>query len=566
MASHAVAVLRIISAILIAGWLAPVLTAGLAGLGVPTVLAGASAVVVAAAATAWAVWVRRGVDWILDVFLAGPRIWLVIMLAAAGAACVWNARLTVFMIDSSRVNCSYEPGDPFLRGHSCFSAYAEAARFAEAGDVNIYEPKLYAPETTAGPRRMIGGNLRVDVYHYPPPFLLLPGAIRLAAPEFAATRAVWFMVQSLLLAAALVMISRWIGGVPGAWAAASGWLVLASPAVLSTLQAGNFQVTVYSLAIIAFVLVTTGRELSGAAILAYATAGKIVPGVLVLFLLTARRWRAVAYTAAFSLLLCAITVAWFGWTPMRDFIWYEMPKLASGEAFPQAERLSTSLANLSVYGETVRLRRLLAAWFGVNWLGPEVGRPIASVYGIIVVLLTAGAGWLVGKRGWLARGTGPARGTRPRDEAASLSPETRIKLAQMVLALLSLTAFRSPFVGSIYGYLGTMWLLTLLAAEASTAMKRAGWLAGFGIVAAAMLFTPSPVPQQTLIPPPQAWMVVTSVMFSSVLLLNLGVVARTMAMAWRHEAEAPPLGAAVAARAALAAGISGGPAGGRPGL
>jgi alpha-1,2-mannosyltransferase len=554
--------LRLLSGLLIAGWLAPVVTAGLAGVGLPIVAAAMLAVAIAGAATAWAVWMRRGVDWILDVFLAGPRIWLVVMLAAGVAACVWNARLTVFMIDSSRVSCSYEPGDPFLRGHSCFSAYSEGARFAAAGgDVNIYDAKLYAPETTAGPRRLIGGNLRVDPYHYPPPFLLLPAAIRLAAPEFSATRAVWFMVQALLLAAALVMVSRWIGGVPGAWAAALGWFMLASPAVMETLQAGNFQVTVYSLAIIAFVLVSTGHELSAAAILAYAAIGKIVPGVLVLFLLTARRWRVVAYTAAFSLLLCAITIAWFGWSPMRDFIGYEMPKIASGEAFPQTERVTTSLANLSVYGETVRWRKLLAAWFGVNWFGPEIGRPIASLYGLIVVLLTAAAGWLAAKRGWVAVSTGTGlRGD------AGMAPETRIRLAQMVLALLSLMAFRSPFVGSIYGYLGTMWLLTLLAAGASTTMTRAGWLGGFGILAAAMIFTPSPAPPQTLIPPPQAWMVVTSVVYSSVLLLNLGVVARFTAIAWRREAEAPPLGAAVAARAGLAASISGGPAGGRPGL
>jgi alpha-1,2-mannosyltransferase len=544
MASY-IAALRILSGILIAGWLAPVLTAGLIGLGLAIVPAAVVAVAIAGAATAWAVWMRRGVDWILDVFLAGPRIWLVVIIAAAVAAGVWNARLTVFMVDSSRVNCSYTPSDSFLRGHSCFSAYTEAARFAVAGDVNIYDARLYAPETTAGPRRIIGGNLRVDVYHYPPPFLLLPAAIRLVAPEFLATRAVWFMVQSLLLAAALVMLSRWIGGVPGAWAAALGWLVLVSPAVLTTLQVGNFQVTVYALAMIAFVLIATGRELTGASLLAYATVGKIVPGVLILFLLTARRWRAVIYTAAFSLLLGAITVGAFGWKPIGDFIWYEMPKLASGEAFPQTERISTSLQNLSVYGETVRLRRLLAAWFGLNWFGPEVGRMIASLYGLIVVLLTAGAGWLAGQRGWLAMGSG----SRGMVGSVTLTPETRIQLAQLVLALLSLTAFRSPFVGSIYGYLGTMWLLTLLAAEAPTAMKRGGWLAGFGLLVAAMWLTPTPVPQQTQIPPPLAWMVVTSVMFSSIFLLNLGVVARTLAIAWRRETATPPLGAAVAAHA-----------------
>jgi hypothetical protein len=365
---------------------------------------------------------------------------------------------------------------------------------------------------------MIGGNLRVDPYHYPPPFLLLPGAIRLVAPEFVATRAVWFMMQALLAAAALVMLSRWIGGVPGAWAAALGWLVLASPAVMMTLQVGNFQVTVYSLAIIAFVLVATRRELTGAAILAYAAIGKIVPGIVVLFLLSARRWRAAIYTAAFSLLLCAITVAVFGWKPIDDFIYYEMPKIASGEAFPQTERVNTPLANLSVFGETVRLRRMLAGFFGVNWFGPEIGRPIASIYGIIVVLLTAAAGWFVGQRGWLAEGSAQAQ-----------TPATRMRLAQLVLALLSLMAFRSPFVGSIYGYLGTMWLLTLLAAEATTTTKRVGWLAGFGLVAAAMWLIPSPLPPQTLTPPPLPWFVVSSVAFWSVLLLNLGVVGHAIA-------------------------------------
>jgi hypothetical protein len=562
MASHAGA-LRIFSGILIAGWLAPVLTAGLAGLGVPIVAAAVVAVVLAGAATAWAVWMRRGVDWILDVFLAGPRIWLVVMLAAAIAACVWNARLTVFMIDASRVSCSFAPSDPFSTRHSCFSAYAEGARFAAAGDVNIYETGLYAPNTAAGVRRLIGGNLRVDPYHYPPPFLLAPAAIRLVAPEFAATRAVWFMMQSLLIAAALVMVSRWIGGVPGAWAAASGWLMLASPTVLLTLQAGNFQVTVYSLAMIALVLVSTGRELSGAALLAYATVGKIVPGVLVLFLLTARRWRVVAYTAAFSVMLCALTIAAFGWKPMSDFIWYEMPKIVSGEAFPQTEMPNTPLMNLSVYGETVRLRGLLAAWFGLSWFGPGVGRAIASIYGIVVVLLAAAAGWLARERGWLGKEAGT--GVRDR-EPRSIAPETRIRLAQLVLALLSLMAFRSPFVGSLYGYLGTLWLLTLLAAGASTPMRRGGWLAGFGMVAATMALTPTAPSPPAVIPPALAWMVVTSVVFSSVLLLNLGVVARALAGAWKRESDAAPLGAAVAARAGLASGLSGGPAGGRPGL
>ena len=126
--------------LLIAGWLAPVLTAGLAGLGLPIVPAAAIAVVIAGAATAWAVWMRRGVDWILDVFLAGPRIWLVVMLAG----CHRGVRVERA---SHRLHDRLEPrqllvcalGSVPARGHSCFSAYAEGARFAAAGDVNIYD-------------------------------------------------------------------------------------------------------------------------------------------------------------------------------------------------------------------------------------------------------------------------------------------------------------------------------------------------------------------------------------------------------------------------------------------
>lgn len=525
--ASSLAVLRIIAAILAAAWLAPVLTAGLAGLGLPIVVAVTLAIIMAGGAAVFAVWQRRGADWILDVLLAAPRIWIVVIGIAAIATCVTNARLTIFMIDSSRVSCSYAPSDPFRTGHSCFSAYSEGARFAAAGGINIYETERYAPNQSTGARRLIGGNLRIDPYHYPPPFLLAPAAIRLAAPEFAATRAVWFMLQSLLIAAAIVVFARWIGGAPGAWAAALGWLLLASPAVMLTIQQGNFQVTVFSLATIAFVLIATGRELSGAAILAYAAVAKIVPGILVLFLVAARRWRAAIYTAAFSLVLCALTIAAFGWTPMSDFLFYELPKIASGEAFPQTEMRGTPHVNLSVYGETVRLRALFAAWFGVNWFGPGVGRPIATVYGLIVVLLTAACGWMAWKGGWLAA----ARGDGGMATAMATTPaatEKRMRLAQIVLALLSLMAFRSPFVGFVYGYIGTLWLLTLLAADASSAMRRAGWMAGFALVAATMPLMPSPTPPPSLIPPPQAWIVITSVMFSSVLVLNLAVVVRAV--------------------------------------
>jgi hypothetical protein len=258
--------------------------------------------------------------------------------------------------------------------------------------------------------------------------------------------------------------------------------------------------------------------------------------VLVLFLLTARRWRAAIYAAAWSVVLVVFTIAASGRTPMNDFVFYELPKIASGEAFPQTEMPGTPLMNLSVYGETVRWRGLIRAWFDVNWFGADVGRPIASIYGLIVVLLTAVGGWAAWKHGWLTTGAENTHATEAKargDARMATSPEARMRLAQLAL---SLTAFRSPFVGFVHGYIGTLWLLTLLAAEAPTTRSRAGWLAGFGLVTAAMALTPSPTPPPSLIPPPLSWIVFTSVVFSSVLLLNLGVVTREIAHAWSRRA------------------------------
>ena len=282
------------------------------------------------------------------------------------------------------------------------------------------------------------------------------------------------MMQSLLIAAALVMVSRWIGGVPGAWAAASGWLVLASPTVLLTLQAGNFQVTVYSLAMIALVLVSTGRELSGAAMLAYATVGKIVPGVLVLFLLTARRWRAVGLhgrvlPAALRDHHRGVRVEADGRFHLvrdaEDREWRGVP--ADGNAQHAADEPVGVWRNRAAATAARGVVRPQLVWPG--------RRPADRLDLRHHRRAPDGRGRLARREAWMAGEGNEGTGMRDR-EPRSITPETRIRLAQLVLALLSLMAFRSPFVGSIYGYLGTLWLLTLLAAGASTPMRRgAGW-------------------------------------------------------------------------------------------
>jgi len=115
--------------------------------------------------------------------------WLAAMwVALCAAALLQLGRASVFAWDATRAEYSASPATPFRVEHSCLTAYAEAARFAAQGGVDIYDANLYRP---GGIARHLG-PLRVDPYHYPPPFLLLPAAVRAVAPGFFQTRVLWF--------------------------------------------------------------------------------------------------------------------------------------------------------------------------------------------------------------------------------------------------------------------------------------------------------------------------------------------------------------------------------------
>src|SRR5512139_3161241 len=128
------------------------------------------------------------------------KVLALVSLVVALAAGVLILRLGVFEADATRTELSLQPDDTWRRQHSCVSAYAEAARFAADGDRNIYDRKYYAERFIAG--------LKVDPYHYPPPFLLLPGAIQGATGGYLQMRPFWYAMQLGLLVAVILAIMR----------------------------------------------------------------------------------------------------------------------------------------------------------------------------------------------------------------------------------------------------------------------------------------------------------------------------------------------------------------------
>src|SRR3569832_1144922 len=170
-------------------WLAPVITVGVIGLGVPPI---AAVLIASALAVAMAWLASKPLATTLAPALAGRSLLSAVAVIIAAVAVVLVARESVFMADSSQPAYSLIPGDPWRVEHSCMSAYFEAARFAKAGLVFVYDSKMYQP-------RHIGA-LNVDAYHYPPPFLLVPTALRLITSDFFQLRSLWFAIQTLVFA------------------------------------------------------------------------------------------------------------------------------------------------------------------------------------------------------------------------------------------------------------------------------------------------------------------------------------------------------------------------------
>ena len=393
----------------------------------------AAGLLAALAAALVAAWSRRRPPVPLDA-AAAPRGLRVVSALATAAALVQVGRLAVFIVAPSAVAFSSVPGSAWELRHSCLSAYAVAAEVVDSHP-NVYDDALYsAPQDDpAKPRKPLRiGSFNVDVYEYPPQFLLLPRALRLATPEFLDLRSLWFGLSGLTLLAALVAVARALGPAAGTRALLLSPLVWVALPTLSTLQKGNFQVLAVALTMLAMVLFERQRPLAGGALLAFMTVSKLFPGLLGIYLIARRDWRAVAWSAAFGVAFTAAALLDLGWAPFAAFVDH-VPGLLSGQSFPALRNPMAMAINFSIPGLAFKLKL-----FGVPGMGFGAAKWIGWIYTVIATALV----YAVGRRSLRA-------GERP----------------QVWLAILVLATLRSPFLPQAYAALPPLWLLTLLAAR-----------------------------------------------------------------------------------------------------
>lgn len=374
---------------------------------------------------------------------AAPRGLRITALLATLLALVQLARLAVFIVDSSRTGYSTVPSSRWEILHSCVTAYFVAGKAASEVP-NIYADTLYSlPGDVAARRnpRMLDG-FRVDVYEYPPPFLLLPRALGRLAPEFLRFRMLWFALNAGAVLLIMLVVARRFGPEGGTRALLLSALVWASLPLVNAFQKENVQMLIVALSVLAMLLFEQKRWATGGAVLAFAIASKLYPGMLVVYLLVRREWRAVAWTAGMGAAIVLISLLDTGWAPYAAFL-HHVPALFSGEAFPAFRNPAATAINFSIPGLAFKLKL-----FGV----PGMGFFAAKVLGWISTLTAL---WLIVRA---------ARAPRDRDDP-------RVWLAIVVLATLC-----SPFLPQAYACFPPLWLLTLMAAPLTPGGRSLVWI------------------------------------------------------------------------------------------
>jgi alpha-1,2-mannosyltransferase len=374
----------------------------------------------------------------------------VLSAVATIAAVVQIVRLAVFMVSPSQTGCSVFPSSRWEIEHSCLTAYFVAAEAGARGD-NFYDSALYTapdddPKAVRKPRRL--ESFGVDVYEYPPPFLLLPRLCLLLVPDFLHLRPVWFALNLGVGLLAMVLVARSMGPVAGPRALLLMPLVWAALPTLSALQKGNVQLLVIAISMLAMVMFDRRWFAMGGALLAYATVSKLFPGMLIVYLLASRQWRAFAWTTAMGAAMVLVSLLDLGWAPYAAFLQH-LPGLLGGEAFPAFRNPKAMAINFSVPGLVFKLKL-----FGVPGMGFAAAKIVGWIWTVVAVWATVA----VARRG-LADHEKP--------------------LAWM--AILILATLRSPFLPLAYAAFPPLWLLTLLAAvyvpnARTLAMVVAAWL------------------------------------------------------------------------------------------
>lgn len=366
------------------------------------------------------------------------------------------AGLGIYMHEVERSEYAFRPtirelddaelAKPFFPKHNCFTCYIVAAHVAGERVENLYDRKFYRDAEVKTPiHHQIGESLHVDSYQYPPPFLIFPRLLMATGGDFYQLRAYWFAINIVVFVGTVLTLVLWMSGGRFTlhWFALP--VLLASPIMLGSLQIQNVHVLMIAISLLALPAFDKEWHWLGGGLLGFAIVSKLFPGLLLVFLLLQRRWRAVWWTCGWMGAYCVLTYVIYGPAPFEAFLSYQMPRLANGEAFGFATKyIAAMLKNGSILGIAYKAEAL-----GIISEPARVASILVGTYTLLLPIVLV----VVGRR----RYTWGVHG-----ETDDTSKGGRVGLARVWLVLLILGQLRSPFLPWVYGNVPILLLAMLL--------------------------------------------------------------------------------------------------------
>jgi hypothetical protein len=340
------------------------------------------------------------------------------------------------MVDVNQTWASAFPPVKLAVHHQCLAAYVRAAELSHQGVDNLWDPAHYptARKLSEPPTSSVDqlAPYLEDDFLYPPTFLLAPRAALAITNSYSDIRTMFFGLNALCFLLGAFALVIWIGGRKGLAAGLMLPVMWLGFATFAILQWGQVHLMVVVVAVLGMVLIEKKRPALGGLLLATATVTKIFPGVLILYLVARRQWRAVIWTFAGTAFLVLATLIVFGINTCEAFLFDHLPQFASGGTTPFFERSSQAIAlNGAIQSIPYKLHELgLPIFENIQWFFSLVH------VGLIILLVLVAA----------------RRGREHRDRAAHW------------IALIFMASLSGPYGPPTYIFTPGLWLITLFPA------------------------------------------------------------------------------------------------------
>jgi hypothetical protein len=246
-----------------------------------------------------------------------------------------------------------------------------------AGGHLLHGEPIYSAQQLSGPYAPQGQ----EGFLYPPPFAAVIVSLTALFPtDYRAAMWVWFAIGFVIVIASVLALARAERDpLEARFRVLRGngrWLLVAAafalPPVVGELVLGNVHVLLLGLLTVAWLGIgrddSRGEALAGVAV-GIAAVIKVFPGLLLVWFLATRRWRAAAWTVVGALAFTLVTLPVTGFAP-----WLDLP---------------TALTNLSAPSD------LTDALAPTVWLAPFVGS--FTVARIVVTVLALALAWWAGR-------------------------------------------------------------------------------------------------------------------------------------------------------------------------